>query len=84
MELVAKVQADTGKMPILYLREGRRRDELLALIAEEPGISLLVLGMASGREGPGPLVSYLVSQGMPIRRPSRWCRARSASPRSTP
>ena len=26
--LAAKVQADTGKMPILYLREGRRRDEL--------------------------------------------------------
>ena len=37
--LAAKVQADTGKMPVLYLREGRRRDELLALIAEEPGIS---------------------------------------------
>jgi nucleotide-binding universal stress UspA family protein len=67
--LAAKVQADTGKMPILYLREGRRRDELLALIDEEPGISLLVLGMASGREGPGPLVSYLVSQGVPIRLP---------------
>ena len=67
--LAAKVQADPGKMPALDLREGRRRDELLALIAEEPGISLLVLGMASGREGPGPLVSYLVSQGMPIRLP---------------
>lgn len=67
--LAAKVQADTGKMPILYLREGRRRDELLALIAEEPGISLLVLGIASGREGPGPLISYLVSQGVPIRLP---------------
>jgi nucleotide-binding universal stress UspA family protein len=67
--LAAKVQADTGKMPILHLREGRRRDELLALIEEEPGLSLLVLGMASGREGPGPLVSYLVSQGMPIRLP---------------
>ena len=68
-DLAAKVQADTGKMPVLYLREGRRRDELMALIAEEPTISLLVLGMASGREGPGPLVSYLVSQGEPIRLP---------------
>ena len=67
--LAAKVQAATGKMPILYLREGRRRDELLALLDEEPGISLLVLGMASDREGPGPLVSYLVSQGVPIRLP---------------
>ena len=68
-DLAAKVQASTGKMPALYLREGRRRDELMALINEEPGISLLVLGMASGREGPGPLVSYLVSQGEPIRLP---------------
>ena len=68
-DLAAKVQANTGKMPVLYLREGRRREELMALIEEEPGISLLVLGMASGREGPGPLVSYLVSQGQPIRLP---------------
>jgi hypothetical protein len=49
-------------MPVLYVREGRRRDELLALIKEEPTISLLVLGTATGREGPGPLVTYLVSQ----------------------
>jgi len=60
--LAAKVQAETGKLPILHVREGRRRDELLALIEEEPSISLLVLGMAIGREGPGPLVTYLVSQ----------------------
>jgi nucleotide-binding universal stress UspA family protein len=60
--LAAKVQEATGKLPILHVREGRRRDELLALIEEEPSISLLVLGMATGREGPGPLVTYLVSQ----------------------
>ena len=60
--LAAKVQAVTTKMPILYVREGRRRDELLALIKEEPTISLLVLATAAGREGPGPLVTYLVSQ----------------------
>lgn len=58
----AKVQAMTTKVPVLYVREGRRRDELLALIKEEPGISLLVLATATGREGPGPLVTYLVSQ----------------------
>jgi len=60
--LAAKVQAESGSLPILHVREGRRRDELLALIEEEPSISLLVLGMATGREGPGPLVTYLVSQ----------------------
>jgi nucleotide-binding universal stress UspA family protein len=68
-ELAAKVQAATGKTPVLYLREGVRREQLLALIEEEPSISLLVLGMASGREGPGPLVSYMVTQGQPIRLP---------------
>lgn len=68
--LATEVQAFTGKTPVLYLREGRRRDQLMALIDEEPGISLLVLGMASGREGPGPLVTYLVSQmGGQIRLP---------------
>ncbi|MGH6917331.1 MAG: universal stress protein, partial [Geminicoccaceae bacterium] len=30
--LAAKVQAVTTKMPVLYVREGRRRDELLALL----------------------------------------------------
>ena len=60
--LAAKVQAETGKLPILHVREGRRRDELLGMIEEDPSISLLVLGMATGREGPGPLVTYLVSQ----------------------
>lgn len=61
-QLAAKVQAATTKIPVLYLREGRRRDELLALLKEEPSISLLVLATATGREGPGPLVTYLVGQ----------------------
>jgi len=60
--LAAKVQALTGKMPILHIREGRRRDELMALLDEEPGISIVVLGTASGRQDPGPLVTYLVSR----------------------
>jgi nucleotide-binding universal stress UspA family protein len=60
--LAAKVQTMTTKMPVLYVREGPRRDELLALIKEEPTISLLVLATATGREGPGPLVTYLISQ----------------------
>ena len=60
--LAAKVQAETGKLPVLHVREGPRNQELLALIEEDPSIQLLVLGTATGREGPGPLVTYLVSQ----------------------
>ena len=60
--LAAKAQAMTGKMPALFIREGRRRDEVLALIDEEPSISGVVLGTASGRQEPGPLVTYLISR----------------------
>src|SRR5262249_492293 len=51
-----------GAMPIVYIREGTRRDELLALIAEEPSISILVLAAGTGPEGPGPLISYLTGK----------------------
>ena len=60
--LAAEVVEMTGRMPALYLREGRRGDELLKLLDEEPRISILVLGTAKGKSDPGPLVSQLVSQ----------------------
>ncbi len=52
----------SGNMPILFLREGKVRDELLKLIEEEPSISILVLGAATGPEGPGPLVTHLAGK----------------------
>src|SRR6202048_1198825 len=55
-----------GSMPLVYIREGPRRDELLALINEDPSISILVLAAATGPEGPGPLISYLA--GKPVAR----------------
>lgn len=60
--LAAKVQTMTGKVPALYIREGRRRDEVLSLIDEEPSISIVVLGTATDRQDPGPLVTYLISR----------------------
>jgi len=52
----------SGSMPILFMREGKVRDELLKLIEEEPSISILVLGAATGPEGPGPLVTHLAGK----------------------
>jgi nucleotide-binding universal stress UspA family protein len=52
----------SGSMPILYMREGKVRDQLLTLIEEEPSISILVLGAATGPEGPGPLVTHLAGK----------------------
>jgi nucleotide-binding universal stress UspA family protein len=54
-----EVQEWAGSTPVLYMREGLARDELLKLLDEEPSISILVLGASTGADGPGPLVSYL-------------------------
>jgi nucleotide-binding universal stress UspA family protein len=60
--LCEEVGPVAGAMPIVFIREGRRRDELLALIAEEPSISILVLAASTGPEGPGPLSSDLAGK----------------------
>ncbi len=60
--LSQEVNEWAGALPVLYLREGQTRDQLLALIEEEPSISILVLGASTQAEGPGPLVSHLVGK----------------------
>ncbi len=60
--LAAQVQEITGGMPILLLREGEPRDELLALLDEDPRISILILAAAPGSGGPGPLISALTGR----------------------
>ena len=52
----------SGKTPVYFLREGNLADELLDLISEEKGISILVLAAAAGKKGPGPLVSALAGK----------------------
>jgi nucleotide-binding universal stress UspA family protein len=47
----------TGQPPAIHIREGKSRDELIKLMAEDRTICVLVLGSSSGNEGPGPLVS---------------------------
>jgi nucleotide-binding universal stress UspA family protein len=65
-QLMSKISQDvletSGFLPIVYIREGRRSDELLALIEEEPSISILVLAANTGPEGPGPLVTALTGK----------------------
>src|SRR5205823_15077044 len=53
-----------GSHPVVYIREGRRRDELLAMIEEEPSISILVLAAGTGPEGPGPLITALMGKSL--------------------
>ena len=50
--------------PIFYIREGNRRDEVIGQIQEDPSIAFLVLGAATGRDGPGPLVTGLTGRAV--------------------
>jgi len=53
----------SGQMPVLYVREGDAKEELMKLIDEEEIISILVLGVSTGSSGPGPLVTHITSRG---------------------
>ncbi|MBP2229796.1 universal stress protein [Azospirillum agricola] len=63
-KLAREVNQLTGTLPALYVREGNPHEEVLALIAEEPSISILVLAAGTDPEGPGPLVSYYTGRGL--------------------
>jgi nucleotide-binding universal stress UspA family protein len=60
--LAGDVNQLSGHLPVLHVREGNPRDELIALIAEEPSISVLVLAADTGPGGPGPLVTALTGK----------------------
>lgn len=60
--LASEVFEVSGQMPVLYVREGHPRDELIRLMDEEPVIRVLVLAAGTGPEGPGPLISALVGK----------------------
>ena len=65
-EVVAKyaevAASMTGQPPSIHIREGKSREELLKLIAEDHSISVLVLGSSKSGEGPGPLVTALTGK----------------------
>lgn len=61
-KLAEQVNAESGLMPELVIREGVPRDAVLALVDEDPGIRMLVLAAAPGGKGPGPLVAALAGQ----------------------
>ena len=60
--VASAVNACSGQLPVLYVREGDPREELLKLIDEEPAISILVLAADTGPRGPGPLISALTGK----------------------
>lgn len=61
-EAASHVHELSGLYSEVLVREGKTRDVLLALLKEDPDIMVLVLAAGTGREGPGPLVSYAAQQ----------------------
>lgn len=57
--MASEVFEYSSQMPVLYVRDGEPRSELLRLLDEEPSISILVLGAGTGPDGPGPLITAL-------------------------
>jgi len=60
--LAAEVLEVTGARPILLVREGEPREELLAQVEEDPRVSVLVLASAAASTGPGPLITALTGR----------------------
>ncbi|SEK66611.1 Nucleotide-binding universal stress protein, UspA family [Roseovarius azorensis] len=59
-EVFAKWMRDKqGIDPELVIREGEPADEIIAQVRDDPAIGVLVLGAATGKKGPGPLVTQL-------------------------
>jgi nucleotide-binding universal stress UspA family protein len=68
-EVFAKWMRDRqGVDPELVIREGEPLKEIMAQVQEDPEIGVLVLGAGTGRQGPGPLVTYMAknSGSLPI------------------
>ncbi len=57
--LAEDIEAVTGTRPELLVREGEAIHCIRKLVEEDETISILVLGAATGGDGPGPLVSAL-------------------------
>ena len=53
----------TGHNPVVYLREGDPKTELIKLIDEEKEISILILGADTSGDTMGPLITYLTTKG---------------------
>jgi len=51
-----------GEMPILYIKEGDIKSAVVQLIDEDSQIRILVLAAATGKRGPGPLITFLMKK----------------------
>lgn len=61
-DLAEEIQRDTNIVPEFVIRDGSKKEQLLALIEEDPDIRILVLAASPDSGGPGPLIKNLVGE----------------------
>ncbi|MEL6478464.1 MAG: universal stress protein [Pseudomonadota bacterium] len=61
-EMAAEIQEYAGLTPEMVIREGTPREEIFRLIEEDGNIGVLVLGAGIDGDGPGPLVTHMVTK----------------------
>ncbi len=52
----------SGVLPVLYIREGDRREALFSLVREEPSISVVVLAAGAGGAAANPIIAALTGK----------------------
>ncbi|MEM7670611.1 MAG: universal stress protein, partial [Pseudomonadota bacterium] len=57
-----EMKSYSGHVPEMVIREGKRPEQVLTLIEQDREIGVLVLGSGSEGEGPGPLVTHVVTK----------------------
>lgn len=55
-----RMQKEEGITPELVIREGKTEAEIIDYIQDEPDVGVLVLGAGTGKDGPGPLINYVL------------------------
>jgi nucleotide-binding universal stress UspA family protein len=64
------VQKLSGATPVVYIREGELTEELMRILDTETAFSVLVLGAATGADGPGRVVTYVMKRVGKLRIPA--------------
>jgi len=57
-----QMEDEEGVIPELFIREGEKASQVIDQIREDSEVGVLVLGAGTSGEGPGPLVTQLVSR----------------------
>ncbi|MGZ0186847.1 MAG: universal stress protein [Alphaproteobacteria bacterium] len=63
-DAAARVKRLSGQTPILYIRDGKIGEAVIAQIGEDHDIAFLILAANTGTQGPGPLIAQITGRAI--------------------